>query len=202
MHRFILTGFVSVLVLGASVASAAPASVPGLAPLPRALPERCAAVAYVPSSALIPGPALAAHVSVANCLAEAAMNALVLTNDDASISKLDKAVAPSIEMLDNVIRVGDPYWKVVAEDAKRDIYVGMILRERVTIPGSDFVSHNELEPKLAPWQADAKQAIAAIAELTHEHPTLAQRDPMIAGVISRVVEMNRTPQMAQRSRGR
>lgn len=199
MHRFIVAASLSALLVGASVVSAAPVTVQGLSPLPRSLPERCTKVAYVPPSARIPGPELAAHVSVANCLAESAMNELALASDDASIAKLDQAVAPSLAILDNVIRVGDPYWKLIAEDAKRDIYAGMIVRERGTVPGTDVVARNELEPKLARWQSGAEDAIAAILELGHEHPALAQRDPMIAGVMDRTATMNRTPQMARLS---
>jgi len=195
MHRLSL-GLIPALVLGASVASAAPVSVPGLATLPNAGPANCVALARVPSSALIPGPALAAHVSVANCMAEAAMNALALTNDEASIAKLDGAVASSIELLDNVIRIGDPYWKVVAEDAKRDTYVGMIVRERITIPKGDVIARAALELELAPWQAEAKHATEAIAELSHEQPTLTRRDPMIAGIIGRAGDAHRTGQVA------
>lgn len=176
MHRLVLSASFATLVLGVTAASAAPATVPGLAPLPASLPERCAAVAHVPPSATIPGPALSAHVSVANCLAESAMNALTLSSDDASIAALDHAVAPSLAILDNVIRVGDPHWKVIAEDAKRDLYVGMIVRERATVPGSDVAARSTLEPKLARWQSDAQDAIAAIEQLRHANPRLAQRD--------------------------
>lgn len=53
--------------------------------------------------------------------------------------------------------------------------------------------------KVACGQSGAEDAIAAILELGHEHPALAQRDPMIAGVMDRTATMNRTPQMARLS---
>jgi hypothetical protein len=183
------------MILVASAAAAAP--VPGLAPLPRDIPASCAALAKVPSAS-IPGPTLAAHVSVANCMAEVGMNAVAQTADDASIANFDRAVAPSIDIFDSVIRAGDPYWKVVAENAKLDTYESMIVRERVSIPGSDFAAHAALEPKLVRWQEDAHETLAAIAELAHANPALAQRDPVISGVIARAVEQTRTPQMATR----
>jgi len=186
------------VILSASVASAAPVAVAGLDPLPRHIPATCAALAKVPDSALIPGPTLAAHVSVANCMAEVGMNAVAQTGDDASIAKLDQAVAASNDILDSVIRAGDPYWKVVAENAKLDNYESMIVRERVSIPGADFAAHAALEPKLARWQEDAKQTLAQIAELAHAYPALAQRDPVISNVIARAMEQTRTPQMATR----
>lgn len=73
----------------------------------------------------------------------------------------------------------------------------MIVRERVSIPGSDSVAHAALEPKLARWQA-GENAIASIAQLAHAYPALAQRDPMISNVIARAVELTRTPRMATR----
>ncbi len=166
MHRLILV----TLVLGASAASAAP-----LDPLPRAIPARCTALAHPPASATIPGPALASHISVAKCMAEVAMNATAVTADDASIAKLDAAVAPAVDVLDSVIRVGDAHWKVVAENAKRDIYGSMIVRERVTVPGTDVAAHAALEPKLVRWQEDENEAAAAIARITHQTPQMAHR---------------------------
>jgi hypothetical protein len=160
------------VILTASVASAAP--VPGLDPLPSVIPAHCAALAKVPDSATIPGPTLAAHVSVANCMAEVGMNAVAQTGDDASIAKLDEAVATSIDILDSVIRAGDPYWKVVAEAAKLDTYDSMIVRERVSIPASDFAAHAALEPKLVRWQEDAKETLAAITAQTRT-PQMATR---------------------------
>lgn len=180
MNRVLTACLLPAAALLGGVASAAPLSVPGLAPLPEHLPPRCEPLARVPASATIPGPQLAAHVSVANCLAEDAMNELRLSPDAASIDRLDAAVAPSLALLDGVIVAGDAYWKVIAEDAKRDLYVGMIVRERASIPSGDRVAHDALEPKLAPWQEDTSQAIAAIARLTREDPALSGRDPVIA----------------------
>lgn len=126
------------------------------------------------------------------------MNDLKLTIDDASIARLDAAVAPAVALLDRVIQVGDPYWKLVAEDAKRDLYLGMIVRER-SIPGLDLVAHEALEAKLAPWQAQEEHAIVAMAKLGREHPGLAERDAVIAGVYQRIGE-ERVAGVAMRSR--
>lgn len=149
-------------------------------------------------AAAAPPPRPASQVSAANRMAELAMNAVANTGDDASIAKLDQAVAPSVDLLDTVIRTGDPYWKVVAEDAKRDIYQSMIVRERVAIPGADFAGHLLLEPKLAHWQESEHEAIAAIEQIEHANPTLAKRDAVISTIIARADEMSRPPQMAHR----
>ncbi len=159
------------IVLGASVASASPA----LARLPSKMPARCVPLAVIPASATISGPAFSAHVSVANCLAEDAMNAAAASPDDAAIARLDAAVAPSLAILDDVIRVGDAPWRLAAEKAKRDIYVSMIVRERITVPGIDVAGHAALEPKLARWQREETEADTAIAQLTSPAPQTAHR---------------------------
>jgi hypothetical protein len=117
----------------------------------------------VPASATIPGPALAAHVSVANCLAEAAMNALTISPDALSISRLDAAVAPSVAILDDVIAAGDAHYRTIAEAAKLDLYDSMIVRERASRTKSDVASIDALETKLDPWRALADRAANAIA---------------------------------------
>ncbi len=185
MNRFSLAAIIPALAFGAGLASAAPASVPGLSPLPQSMPARCADLARVPASARIPGPELAAHVSVANCAASAAMNAVAVSPDKASMARFDAAVAPSLELLDNVIRVGDPYWQAIAEDAKRDLYQGLIVRERSSLQG-DLKSHDDLEAMLAPWQRDEQSATEAIAALAQHDPMLAQRDPVIATLVANV----------------
>jgi hypothetical protein len=199
MHRFIFAGIVSCLGLAATAASAAPATPPGLAPLPRTLPPRCQPVAQIPASARIPDPALGAHISVANCMAEVAMNALDVQPDAASIARFDAAVAPSLAMLDNVIRVGGPYWNVIAEDARRDLYVGMIVRERQSV--TDAASREDLEARLGPWQDGAARSIDAIAALARSNPELARRNAVIGYVIEHLPAAEaRTPRTAKISR--
>lgn len=198
MNRFLIAGIFPTFCLNLGIASAAPFAMNGLEALPRSLPPRCEPLARIPASAMIATPTFAAHLSVANCMAEAAMNDLKLTIDDASIARLDAAVAPAVALLDRVIQVGDPYWKLVAEDAKRDLYLGMIVRER-SIPGLDLVAHEALEAKLAPWQAQEEHAIVAMAKLGREHPGLAERDAVIAGVYQRIGE-ERVAGVAMRSR--
>jgi len=154
---------VSCVVLAASSASAGP-SVPGLLPLPQKLSSRCAPLARVPASATIPGPALAARVSVANCIAEEALNALALKPDDDSIARLNVVVTPAVTLLENVRDVGGDYWRRVAADAERDLYVGMIVRERNSVPDGDVATRNALEPMLAAWQDKAAQEAAITAQ--------------------------------------
>jgi hypothetical protein len=167
-------------------AAAAPVS-PKLAPLPRTLPERCEPLAKLPASATIPGPALAAHVSVATCMAVVAMNEIAPAPDDASIARLNAAVAPSLALLDSVIGFGDPYWMIVAQDAKRGLYVAVLVRERSSLREADAHARNALELKLTPWLTEVLRATAAITELAQSDPELARRDPLVAGIVSRAI---------------
>ena len=162
MNRLI----VSSVMLAATTASAGPgpASVPGLLPLPQKLPDRCVPLAQVPASATIPGPALAARVSVANCIAEDALNQMSLKPDDDSIARLDVVVIPAVTLLENVRDVGGDYWRAIAADAERDLYVGMIVRERSSVPDGDVAARNRLEPMLEAWQDKAAQDAAITAQ--------------------------------------
>jgi hypothetical protein len=120
-------------------------------------------------------------------MAVVAMNELVPAPDDASIARLNAAVAPSMALLDSVIGAGDPYWIIVAQDAKRGLYVGMLVRERASLRDADFHARDALEVKLAPWLTEASRATVAITQLGRSDPELAKRDPLVAGIVSRAI---------------
>jgi hypothetical protein len=170
--------------VGAGVAAASPGPVrtPALPPMPANLPAACRAVGFVPPSATTLGPALAARISVANCTAEVAMNRVTVAPDATSIAQLDLAVAPSLTLLDGVIAHGAPYWSMIAEDAKRDLYTSMIVRERSSIGDADPAVHAALEPRLARWQDGAARAGEAIAVLEHDNPRIGDRDAVIGHI--------------------
>lgn len=180
MQRVILASLAPLVALGVA-ASASPRDAAGLPPLSCPLPAACQALAEAPASATIPGPSLAARVSAANCFASHAMDAAAVTPDAASLRRLEASVAPSLAMLDQVIASGDPYWKLVAMDAQRDIYTGMVVRAR-TASSDTPAARAALEPQLAPWQQDADAKITAMADILRTNPELAQRDPVIAFV--------------------
>ncbi|HEU4733463.1 MAG TPA: hypothetical protein VFT22_36470 [Kofleriaceae bacterium] len=197
MNRLSITGLPVILSLSlAGVAGADPAAAPGLPAMPSDLPARCAELSHVPESAQIPGPQLAARISVANCMAEEAMNALALSPDAGSIHKLDAAVAPSLALLEAVIARGDPYWSVIAEDAMRDLYVGMVVRERRSIPGGNVAALAAFEPLLAPWRDAAAHASGRITELAEANPSLAKQDRVIGAVIAHADEERRITRSA------
>lgn len=189
----LLARVVPALVFASGLASAEPAS--DLPTLPGNLPAQCQPLADIPASTQVTGPATAAHISVANCVAEVAMNQLTVRPDMDSLAALGGAVAASMDMLDDVIRLDDPYWKVIAQNAKHDLYLGMMVRTRVSLDG-DVAAHEELEAELAPWRNDASRATDAIATITLADPTLAERDPVIAAIVRQVPEQSHASQAA------
>lgn len=181
MRGFVISVPFATLLVG-SVALAQPPRAPGLTPLPASLPAQCQALAHVPASAQIPRPEISAHVSVANCLAEHQMSSLKLAPTTASIDQMDAAVAPAVAILDGVIATGDPYWMFIAEDAKRDLYTGMIVRQRSTIKSGKIAGHDKLEPQLGCWKANAATAQLAMARILEAHPDVANRDAVTVNV--------------------
>ena len=164
--------FVAVF-LGSSLAIADP-------PSANDLPAECRSLAEVPASAQIQGPALAAELSVANCVAGPAMNG-------ASIRELDAAIAASMNMLDDVIRADDPYWTVRAESAKRDLDIAMIVRTRIALEG-DPSGAEPFESLLAKWRDAAARETNSIATITQSDPGLATRDAVIAEIVRALPE--------------
>jgi hypothetical protein len=160
--------------LGSSLAIADP-------PSPNDLPAECRSLAEVPASAHTPGPGLAAELSVANCVAEPAMNG-------ASVRELDDAIAASMNMLDDVIRADDPYWTVRAESAKRDLDLAMIVRTRIALE-SDPSAAESLQSTLARWRDAAARETDSIAMITRSDPGLATRDAVIAEIVQALPEV-------------
>lgn len=155
MRNAFLAALIAVAVSTISVARGAPGHSPVRPLVVSSLPTRCRALTVVPPSARISAPELAAHVSVASCMAEEAMSGLALWPDAASIAALDAAAAPSLAMLDDVIEYGDARWMLVAEEAKADLLFGMIVRMRVVT--DDPGDREALDAMLAPWLNEATQ---------------------------------------------
>jgi hypothetical protein len=148
---------VPVLMCAASVAHASP-----LRPLADAqLPERCRPLAAVPVSAVISDPDFAAHVSVASCLAEEALAAAPMRADAAGVAALDRAVAPALAILDDVIGHGDAHWRAFGEAAKADLYRGLAVRLRASVPSAG--DRSAIEALVAPWLDRGAKADASAA---------------------------------------
>lgn len=159
------------------------------------VPLVCREVSPIPRSSRIVSTAFNASISTANCMAELGMNGLLVGNNDESIAALDAAVRPSIAMYDAIIVNGDPAYRIIAEQAKGDLYQALVVRMRNTIPrsptgssGDAFEaavdnwqwSHAALERKLEPWLMQADFCFDHIARLGDENPAIVARNPVLA----------------------
>ena len=149
------------LLLGTSLALAQPTAMP--APIdPGSIPAACQGVATVPADAKIATPALAARIALATCGANSRFSALKLTPDDAGLKALSDAAKPSFDLLDEVIKANDATLSPIAQKARVDLLVSMVVRMRNSIPpitmqtvGAPLAEHDQahaaLEPKIKPW---------------------------------------------------
>lgn len=170
MRYALLASLIPAVLGGSNVVRASPGRSPLRPLVATQLPARCRPLAVVPPSARSSDPDLAAHVSVANCLAEEAMAGLVLGPDPASIAALDAAAAPSLAILDDVLEHGDVRWEPVADAAKADLFYGMVVRLRIATEQGDG---GALEARLVPWldqasQADLRRERAVARRLEHD----------------------------------
>ena len=133
---------------------------------------------------------LAQRISVASCMASIRLDALrSLGEPGAAIPALANAVAPSIAMLDEVIANGDAGRQIVAEHAKGDLYVGLAVRLRNTVPPIGPLTtgpalkihddaHDALEPSARAWVEAGGRAFTEVEHIASIHPEL-DRDPVI-----------------------
>lgn len=139
-----------------------------LAPsLAAADPATCKSVSAVPADATESQLQLAAKISLANCTAEASFAQLTVTPDDAGMQALVTAAKPSFDLLDDVIRSGDPTMTPIAQAARADLLDGMAVRMRDSIApvtmdtvGAPLALHDrehaDIEAKIQPWLAQAQ----------------------------------------------
>jgi len=155
------------LLLATSAALAQDAAAPAAPAAPAAALDTssapgCAAVAAIPADAKIPGPALAAKVAFATCGANARFAQLKLTPDDAGLKALSDAAKPSFDLLDEVIKANDATLSPIAQKARVDLLVSMVVRMRNSIPPITMqtvgtalqehdTAHAAVEGKIKPW---------------------------------------------------
>ena len=154
------------------------------------LPEKCKPIARqagAPDLAV----ALAGRIALANCRAIEATASLQLCDCADSIVAIDDAIAPSIELLDEVIAAGDPRMQILGEAAKAELYGGLRIRMAATIPSGDgnpdSVALRDsrkamLEAQLAPWDETIKAASEHVVDLVKANPTL-EKNPSVKPAI-------------------
>lgn len=171
--------FVPAVVLALSgIAYAAPPG-PELPVLPPNTPAKC-------SSLLRELPAISARIATGNCIARESLRLVPVTSADLeTANSLATAVAPAIALFDNVIAQGDPYYSMLAEDAKRDTYEGMAVRLRRTVQPGDEVARIQADMLVANWLDNIALATVTVADLASKHPDAAERDPVISAIAQR-----------------
>lgn len=163
--------------------------------LPPNTPAEC-------SAALRQLPALSARIAAGNCIAREGLKLVPVTSADLQTANaLATAVAPGLALFDNVIALGDPYYSMLAEDAKRDIYQGMAVRLRDAVLPGDKVGRIRAEMLVANWLDNVDNATVRIAELAENHPDAANQDQVISAITERATTEEAT-QVATRGRRR
>jgi hypothetical protein len=148
-----------------------------------ALPEACKPLAKQALSPTL-SVAFAGRMSLASCMAERAIAPLELCDCGESIVAIDKAAAPAIALLDEVIEKSDPATQALAEHAEGQLYNGFVTRLQATLPPltagateSEMALRDmrkqTLEAQLAPWREAAMASFQRVVDLVKEHPALA-----------------------------
>jgi len=160
---------------------------PALPPVPDDLPDECQALGEAASSPKLEV-ALASRVELASCLAGQRMKPLSLVDCEQSVRELDAAAAPSLTVLDDVIAAGVARWKLIALHARGTLLASMADRMATTVPeppdGSPDTAYRlrdlrqeMLQPLLAPWRDQARDAFAEVVRGAGEDARLVEHDP-------------------------
>lgn len=178
----------------AAAPAPAPAPAPARSPLApidlAAVPETCHALAKQAGAARLPI-ALQARMSLASCIAEAKLATLQLVDAHESVLAVDDATAHSVALYDEVIAHGDPVTKIVAHQAKADLYTNMAVRMLATVPpptagDASAALHATrkqiLEGQLAPWRDRAFDAAEHILLLAKANPKL-DKNPVVQAAV-------------------
>ncbi|MDB4962927.1 MAG: hypothetical protein JWP01_2926 [Myxococcales bacterium] len=137
--------------------------------------------------------ALPARISLANCVSDAKINALQLIDGNESIVAIEEAIAPSIELLDDVAAQSDAASKVMALHAKAQLYSNATSRMLKTVPATNQSTQESqalrdarraiLEAMMAPWREKQLEAHQAVVDVAKLNPQLA-KNPVAQAAIA------------------
>jgi hypothetical protein len=143
---------------------------------PRTLPAPCRTVAEIPKDAATITVHLDATISAANCEAMNHLHALKLSATQASADAIDAAIAPSLDLLDLVVKNGDVAAQVIAQHAIGDIYEGATVAMRSTGRGGNAFTGR--------WQLKAQAAYSDAVRLGDQIPDRVAKDGVLAFAVS------------------
>ena len=142
----------------------------------RTLPAPCRTVAEIPRDAATLTVHLDATISAANCTAMNHLHALKLTPTQASADAIEQALAPSLDLLELVVKNGDVAAQIVAHHAIADLYQGATVAMRRTGRDGDAFTGR--------WQLKAQAAYSEAVRLACQIPDRVSTDPVLAFAVS------------------
>lgn len=158
------------------------------------LPPNCESHARYAHAMLRPI-AAASRLALAQCLIGpglAPIKSVLDTHE--SMQTLERAVAQSIVLFDEVIALGDPGQQVLAAHAKGQLYEDLLGRMAQAVPpptvGDAALSlyRNRkalLELMLQPWRDEAAAAFEQAVAIAKAHPAIGSRNAMVRDVVAR-----------------
>jgi hypothetical protein len=124
-----------------------------------------------------------ARISMASCTADVRLRGV-------PVEAYNDAVAPALTLLDQAVAADDPALAIVALAIKADLYSGLAVRARNSVPMIDALTvgvalanhdrrHAEIEATVQPWLDRARAAQQAAVAIGRRHPD-AMHHPIAA----------------------
>lgn len=155
------------------------------------IPESCGAFAKSIDSPSI-NRALSARISLAGCLADAGLKALVLCDCAQSVQDMDTATELSRVLFDEAISLGDGATQILARHAKGDLLSSLAQRLLATVPPprdatpEAIALHDTrldlLTPLVEPWVTAAQTEYRELDRLARDNPKL-EKNPAVAAAV-------------------
>jgi hypothetical protein len=149
---------------------------------PDSVPQKCLDLALRAGS---PEPTLAqtSRLSLATCIANERVQTVAVCDCQQSVQDLNEAIAPAVQILDELASVGEPTYRVLALKAEADRYQILAQKLLATLPqlgpnaSADERDLHEmrqtmLRPMIEPWLTRAQNAYVEVDRIAKAHPEL------------------------------
>jgi len=149
---------------------------------PDSVPQKCLDLALQAGS---PEPVLAqtSRLTLATCIANERARTVAVCDCQQSVQDLNEAVAPAIQILDELATKGDPMYRLLALKAEADRYqiLAQQLMATLAVPGPNATADERdlhemrqtmLRPMIEPWLTRAQNAYVEVDRLAKAHPEL------------------------------
>ena len=149
---------------------------------PDSVPQKCLDLALRAGS---PEVALAqsARLTLASCIATERTKSVAVCDCQQSVQDLNEAVAPALQILDELSTHGDPAYRILALKAEADEYqvLAQKLMATLQVPGPNATADERdlhdarqtmLRPMIEPWLTRAQNAYVEIDRQAKANPSL------------------------------